>query len=257
MGNGTDMAKASETKTRVITGAALIGAVLLLGWIDNFYLTWLVLGGVYLLAFYEAANLYGLHHNASFAFAAMLWLLAVVYPYPDDLFVLMGVVFASFAAYKPKTDWRLFLPFAYPTAGMLFFLALYKDYGLVAMAWLIVVVAGADIGAYIVGKSIGKTKFSETSPNKTMEGVVGGIVIATLGGTFVGLSVVDADKAIAVSLATAVSAVFGDLYESYLKRKAGVKDSGNVLPGHGGVLDRIDGYLFGAVVMVILLRGLV
>ncbi|MHC3993410.1 phosphatidate cytidylyltransferase [Thiomicrolovo sp. ZZH C-3] len=248
---------ATETTKRVVTGAALIGAVILLGWIDNFILMWAVLGGVYLLAFYEAANLFGLHHNASFAFAAMLWLLAFVYPYPDDLFVLMGVAFAAYAAYKPRTDWRLFLPFAYPTAGMLFFLTLYQDYGLVAMAWLIVVVAAADIGAYVVGKSIGKTKFSETSPNKTLEGVIGGIVIATVAGVFVGLRVVNIEVAIAVSLATAVSAVFGDLYESYLKRKAGVKDSGNVLPGHGGVLDRIDGYLFGAVVMVILLRGLV
>lgn len=248
---------ATETTKRVVTGGALIGAVVLLGWIDNFILMWAVLGGVYLLAFYEAANLYGLHHNASFAFAATLWLLAAVYPYPDDLFVLMGVAFAAYAAYKPHTDWRLFLPFAYPTAGMLFFLTLYKDYGLVAMAWLIVVAAAADIGAYMVGKSIGKTKFSETSPNKTLEGVVGGIVIATVAGLFVGLRVVNFEVAIAVSLATAVSAVFGDLYESYLKRKAGVKDSGNVLPGHGGVLDRIDGYLFGAVVMVILLRGLV
>lgn len=247
----------TENKTRIVTGAALIGAVIVLGWIDSFFLTWLVLGAVYLLAFYEAANLYGLHHNASFAFAALLWLLAAFYPYPDDLFVLMGVAFAGFVAYKPKSDWRLILPFVYPTAGMLFFLALYKDYGLTAMAWLIVVVAGADIGAYIVGKSIGKTMFSETSPNKTMEGVVGGIVIATLLGLAVGLSVVDADKAIAVSFATAVSAVFGDLYESYLKRRAGVKDSGTILPGHGGVLDRIDGYLFGSVVMVILLRGLV
>jgi len=246
-----------ENKTRFITGAALIAAVVVLGWIDSFFLTWLVLGGVYLLAFYEAANLYGLHHNTSFAFAAGLWLLAAVYPYPDDLFVLMGIVFASYAALRPQTDWRLFLPFAYPTAGMLFFLSLYVDYGLVALVWLIVVVAGADIGAYIVGKSIGKTPFSETSPNKTMEGVIGGIVIATLGGIAVGLGVVDLDKALAVSLATAVSAVFGDLYESYLKRKAGVKDSGTILPGHGGVLDRIDGYLFGAVVMVILLRGLV
>jgi phosphatidate cytidylyltransferase len=57
-------------------------------------------------------------------------------------------------------------------------------------------------------------------------------------------------------MAVAIAAVFGDLFESYLKRQAGVKDSGNILPGHGGVLDRIDGYLFGAIVMHILLRGL-
>jgi phosphatidate cytidylyltransferase len=63
-------------------------------------------------------------------------------------------------------------------------------------------------------------------------------------------------QAILISMLTAMAAVFGDLFESYLKRQAGVKDSGNILPGHGGILDRIDGYLFGAIVMLIFLRGL-
>ncbi len=246
-----------ETTKRIITGAALIAAVALIGWIDSFFLTWLVLGAVYLLAFYEAGNLYGLHSNASFTFASLLWIIAAFYPYPDDLFVLMGVLFASYAAYRPKTDWRLFLPFIYPTAGMLFFLTIYKDYGMLAMGWLIVIVAMADIGAYAVGKSIGRTKFCETSPNKTVEGVAGGIVLATLAGMAIGLNFADAERALIISFATAGASVFGDLYESYLKRKAGVKDSGTILPGHGGVLDRIDGYLFAAIVMVILLRGLV
>jgi len=89
-----------------------------------------------------------------------------------------------------------------------------------------------------------------------MEGVIGGIVISTISGTFAGMEIVDVKIALFVSFVVAVSSIFGDLYESSLKRKAGVKDSGNILPGHGGMLDRIDGYLFGSIVMLIFLRGL-
>ena len=114
-----------------------------------------------------------------------------------------------------------------------------------------------DVGAYAVGKSIGKTPFCETSPNKTMEGVVGGIAVATVAGMFLGLSIVDFWTSLVISFAVSASSIFGDLYESSLKRAAGVKDSGDLLPGHGGVLDRIDGYLFGSIIMLVLLRGLV
>jgi phosphatidate cytidylyltransferase len=90
-----------------------------------------------------------------------------------------------------------------------------------------------------------------------MEGVAGGILVATLSGMFAGLSIVDLGVAFIVSLVVSLSSIFGDLYESSLKRAADVKDSGDILPGHGGILDRIDGYLFGGIVMLVLLRGLV
>ena len=122
------------------------------------------------------------------------------------------------------------------------------------LLWLLVIVASADTGAYFVGKSIGKTKFSETSPNKTIEGVIGGVVIAIILGSFFANDNLHIVSAILVSAIVALSSVFGDLYESYLKREAGIKDSGDILPRHGGILDRTDGYLFGAIVMLVLLR---
>ncbi len=247
-----------EHKERVVTGLALLGAVLLLGFINNFFLFWLVFGAIYLIAFYEAAKLFHIQMtNSLYAYAALLWIVAAFYPYGDDLFVIAGVIFASLVAYSQKLEWKNFLPFIYPTAGMLFILTLYSEYGIMALLWLLVIIAMTDVGAYFVGKSIGKTSFSPTSPNKTMEGVVGGVVLATVTGLFVGINIVDTEIAIIISLLTALTSIFGDLLESYLKRKAGVKDIGNIFPGHGGMLDRIDGYLFGAIIMLVLLRGLV
>lgn len=245
------------SKERVVTGFSLIGLVLLIGYIDNFFMMWAFLGLVYLLAFKEAQKLFEVKNDSLLIIALGVWLMAGIYPYGDDLFVLAGVAYASAIAFNKELTWNNFFPFIYPTAGMLFIFTMYQEYGVVSLLWLLAVVALTDVGAYAVGKSIGKTPFCETSPNKTMEGVVGGIVVATLGGMFVGLSIVDLSVSFIISFMVATSSIFGDLFESSLKRSAGVKDSGNILPGHGGILDRIDGYLFGAIVMLVLLRGLV
>lgn len=244
-------------KERIITGVALLLAVLIIGFIDNFLLMWLVFGAVYILAFKEAMKLFGVEDTSLLFFALGIWLLAGVYPYGDDLFVLAGVAYASAIAYNKELEWKQFFPFIYPTAGILFMFTMYQEYGVLSLLWLLMVVAMTDVGAYVVGKSIGKTQFCETSPNKTMEGVLGGIAVATLSGMFIGLSIVDLGVAFLISFGVSVSSIFGDLFESSLKRSAGVKDSGDLLPGHGGVLDRIDGYLFGSIVMLVLLRGLV
>ncbi len=244
-------------KERIVTGVALLAAVLVIGFIDNFFVMWLVFGAIYILAFKEAMKLFEVEDASLVFFAIGVWLLAGVYPYGDDLFVLAGVAYASAIAYNRDLEWKQFFPFIYPTAGMLFMFTMYQEYGVLSLLWLLMVVAMTDVGAYAVGKSIGKTQFCETSPNKTMEGVVGGIAVATLSGMFVGLSIVDLGVAFLISFGVSVSSIFGDLFESSLKRSAGVKDSGDLLPGHGGVLDRIDGYLFASIVMLVLLRGLV
>ena len=246
-----------DHRERITTGLALLAAVLVIGLIDNFFVMWFIFGAIYLLAFKEALMLFGIEDESLIYYGLGIWLVAGVYPYGDDLFVLAGVAYASAIAYNKELEWKSFLPFLYPTAGMLFILTMYQEYGVMSLFWLLVVVAMTDVGAYAVGKSIGKTPFCETSPNKTMEGVVGGIIVATLSGMFIGLFVADFMVSFLISALVSISSIFGDLFESSLKRAADVKDSGDLLPGHGGVLDRIDGYLFGAIVMLVLLRGLV
>lgn len=247
----------TDYQERWLTGIGLLALVGLIGWIDNFFIMWTFLGIIYLFAFYEAMKLFKLNSSGAYVWAVLLWLVAYFYPSPDDLFFFMAVIFASSLAYFHNFDKRLLLPFLYPVSGILFFLILYQDFGIASMFWLLVTVALTDIGAFFTGKAIGKTKFSDTSPNKTLEGVFGGIFLATLAGSFAGLYVVEFWIALTVTFMTAIASVFGDLFESYLKREAGVKDSGDLLPGHGGILDRIDGYLFAAIIMVIALRALI
>ncbi|MDY0402658.1 phosphatidate cytidylyltransferase [Sulfurovum sp.] len=247
----------SEFQQRLITGVGLIALVLVIGLIDSFTLTWAFLGMVYIIAFFEAMRLFGLRSNSAFFWAAFIWIVAYFYPNPDDLFFFVAVVFGASIAYFHNFDKRLLLPFLYPVSGMLFILMLYRDFGIMTMFWLVVTVTLTDTGAYFTGKKFGKTKFSDTSPNKTLEGVFGGIFLATVIGSLIGTLVVPFWIAVVVTLITSVASVFGDLFESYLKREAGVKDSGDILPGHGGVLDRIDGYLFGAVMMLISMRALI
>ena len=244
-------------RDRILTGAALIAAFTILGIINNYFIIWLVLGGLFLIAFHEANRLFEIENNSLYIYAVLLWVSALIYPYPDDLLYIAGLIFASITAYSGKGDWKNILPFIYPAAGFLFLLTLYSEYDMAAIVWLAVIVISVDIGAFIVGKNIGKTSFSPTSPNKTMEGVIGGVVLATILGFFVGVALVDIEKALFISFLTAVASVFGDLFESLLKRRAGVKDSGNILPGHGGILDRLDGFLFASIALVVLMRGLV
>ena len=111
-----------------------------------------------------------------------------------------------------------------------------------AFLFYLFIVWANDVFAYLVGVAIGRHRmFERISPKKSWEGFVGG-VLGALGMGAVGASVVGGSMALGLGLAAivAVSGVLGDLVESMFKREAGVKDSGNILPGHGGMLDRFD-----------------
>jgi phosphatidate cytidylyltransferase len=121
-------------------------------------------------------------------------------------------------------------------------IAMLAPLGRELLLYLVVVIAAADVGAYFGGRSFGRHKLApRVSPGKTWEGFVAGMLgaaIAAVGGAV--LFEVPARSWVVLCMAVALVSVVGDLVESMFKRRAGLKDSGNLLPGHGGVLDRID-----------------
>jgi len=125
---------------------------------------------------------------------------------------------------------------------------------------LLYMVAFFDTGSFVVGKKWGSHKISPViSPGKTWEGFLGGVVF-----TFIGIIPFFGHNGIEVmvyqifpfTVVLCIAALCGDLFESYLKRRAGVKDSGNLLPGHGGLLDRIDGIMLAGIIVFILRESL-
>jgi phosphatidate cytidylyltransferase len=122
------------------------------------------------------------------------------------------------------------------------------------VAWtlmLVLVVWGYDTGAYLVGRAIGRTRLVEhISPSKTVEGLAGGLVVATIGaGIGAALIGLDPWHPLVIGPVVGLAAQAGDLAESLLKRAAGRKESGFLVPGHGGILDRVDSFLFAAPVL--------
>ena len=250
------MNPSSEHLIRWKTAGILLAVAAVVALLDIPFITWLFFGIVYAAALSEALPLFKVVETTPYFYGGALWIVAGFYPHPVELVTLALLVWGGILAYRRTTELRTLFPLLYPTLGILFFWALYREYGMVSLAWLLVIVALTDAGAYYTGRAIGKTPFSPTSPKKTLEGVIGGVLAGTIGGILLATTAMDVGfwAALIASLITAKFSVFGDLFESYLKREAGVKDSGTILPGHGGVLDRIDGYLFAAPALYILLH---
>ena len=125
------------------------------------------------------------------------------------------------------------------------------------LMYLFLLVWGADSGAYFVGRKLGKRKLApHVSPNKSIEGLLGGVfvsavIIIVVEAVYLDLTIAQHILFLILSIITVFSSVLGDLLESMIKRRAGIKDSGRILPGHGGVLDRIDSLLAAAPVFAV------
>jgi phosphatidate cytidylyltransferase len=130
----------------------------------------------------------------------------------------------------------------------------YLPQGELWILWLLMVIFAGDTGAFYTGQALGKTKlYPQVSPGKTWAGVVGGVALALAAGLLGGRWLLPETSLMTLAvlaLVLAVVGLLGDLFESMLKRQAAVKDASQILPGHGGMLDRLDSLLFAAPVVV-------
>jgi phosphatidate cytidylyltransferase len=243
--------------TRVVVGVALAAVAIAAVWAGGVAFTALVATAVLLMSA-EWSVMHGVSRGFRLASLVALAFVAGVTVYVsaiDALVVLAasaGVIGLFMRGFDRKRAFWVAAGLLYCGLPMVALLWLRgHENGLGIVAWTFAVVWTTDIAAFFVGRFIGGPKLAPSiSPNKTIAGLLGGIVaaagVAAVAGTLLGERFTQGRVPVAlafVGAGLAFNAQLGDLLESRIKRRAGVKDSGNLLPGHGGVMDRIDGLL--------------
>lgn len=250
-------------KTRVITAVFLIIGLLLTVFFASNQIWAIVTLGVSLLAINEWCTLISANKAQSFtviAFALILSVVLILLPYTAyaqyqpftiivllSLSVLFWIIVAPFWLYQRKVCKRRFMMGL--LGGLLIIATWIALVGLHQISpWLLMgalaTVSVADSAAYFAGKRFGRRKLAPNiSPGKTWEGVFGAIFAVTLYGGALCYYLKFNFAILFVLWVLVAFSIIGDLVESLMKRQAGVKDSGQLLPGHGGILDRIDGFI--------------
>jgi phosphatidate cytidylyltransferase len=179
----------------------------------------------------------------------------------DIALVVLGIGLVGVAALSPeRRNWSA-TGFLYAAAAEIasVMVRLHPDHGFAALFFVLLVVWAADIGGYFAGRAIGGPKLWErVSPKKTWAGAIGGLFLSlAVAGGFAAFGAGKTGPLLALGAILSVISQLGDLFESAVKRRFGVKDSSHVIPGHGGLLDRLDGFVAAVVAAAIfgLLRG--
>lgn len=213
-----------------------------------------------MIAAWEWANLAGFHNNCiRLGYASIVGLLCLLmgaYKVSPVYWLVAAVLwwclaFVMVRQYSYSQDWnlgklsKLFLGIMTLLPSWIAMVTLKNNFGGLPILLLLSLVWASDVGAYFIGKQFGQHKLAEqVSPKKTIEGLFGGIIfsvcIAIIVGLYLNFSFGKGLALIALSIIISLISALGDLLESLFKRECGVKDSGHILPGHGGILDRID-----------------
>jgi phosphatidate cytidylyltransferase len=242
-----DTGKWRDFSTRAASAAILAPVALLALWHGG--LAWTLLMAVAMAGMgAEWARLAGLRQFYLLPACLLLVLTAAILSGFAAAFALLavftGLMFLGFGGLAAAG-----LPYAGIGVLALLWLRLQPEQGLSNTLFLVMVIWGTDIGAYLVGRLLGGPKLAPgISPGKTWSGSIGGL----LAGGFCGAALAGSWLALPAALILSVFAQAGDLLESAIKRKLGVKDSGRTIPGHGGLFDRLDGFLAAAPVAALL-----
>ncbi len=268
---------------RLVSAAVLIAVVLSSVWLLPPWTTLVLAAGVAAAASGEVARLAGRRgaetHTWFVSLAAALVVVSFVIPWTSTSGSVPGLSLTSVLVVLPIAAGLLTLSRgrsedgAIFRAGVLNMAPLYVGlplgaltwvqwvWGPAATSWLLATIVISDSAQFYVGRNFGRRKLAPAiSPGKTVEGAVGGLVAAAAAGAWLGPLALAGMGGLAgalIGLGLAAFGLAGDLFESALKRSAGVKDSSGIIPGHGGVLDRIDAYLFASPVFYLLLRHVV
>ncbi|MEJ6594353.1 phosphatidate cytidylyltransferase [Parasphingorhabdus sp.] len=238
--------KANELQTRIIVGVILIVAAVLAEYFGGIFL-WLLVVLMALGIMSEWARLTGRLGSRMLAMYALSVPLAIMSPWAaGPSFLALGLIIGA-AMFVAVFDRSLKLAAGVFYAGLPALAIIYIrdiDNGILIVFWTLALVWATDIGAYFSGRAIGGPKLApQYSPNKTWAGLIGGVALTAAVSYFLHLYWGLPFYLVLLSIPLAVLAQMGDLFESWLKRKAGAKDSGAIFPGHGGVMDRLDGLI--------------
>lgn len=259
MTSAASPARGSDLLVRSVAGAVMIAVALAAVVVDGSYF-WGLVAIAALLMIAEWAGLTGMRgYRGALAIVATAGVMLSAWPGVDmlDAQVWGALLAATFAVtLLARSPWLgAGVLYAGAPALALLFLRDQSD-GTELTLWTLAVVWTTDIGAYFAGRAIGGAKLApRLSPNKTWAGLFGGMAAALIVGMALAWALHLPLRMGALGALLGAFAQGGDLFESWLKRRAGVKDSGRVLPGHGGALDRLDGLVPVACIVALLVRA--
>lgn len=255
-----EKSKKSSLVKRTVTALVLAPATLALIYLGHPYLNALALVAGAMLS-WEWDNMVP-HRGSTVYVVCYVTALAAAVLMTCPLMIALIIAGATLLVWvKARGEGRrnlLTLGVPYIAVGIGSLVWLYNTVGFVTTIWFVFMVWGVDVGAYLVGSTLKGPKLApKISPNKTWSGLIGGMLFSVLLSIafsyFFGAFANYAFYAI-LGAVIAVIAQIGDLFESHIKRSLGIKDSSNLIPGHGGVFDRVDGLIFSAPFVVLLFK---